>query len=296
MPLREKENIPVGVELNTKPMARPRLTIQTPESTRFVYAQSDATPSITTTRASMFDSASSITPKRGHPTPAGDLDTSSGPSTCQSLQPCRLGHNSEQDPTSDPRDRFSSYETSTPLKPFESLSIPWTLQSSHYTQVKDCPLVPLNTSETVNVLDNDTLEIIYLEQLRLSTELLRLKDKHAKVVAYRQGILSELSGVLAPSLRPVGDEPQGGERTPAQLLEKLDIACRRADRLARQVYICNDQLGQMEVLKRGHEVGMIQAELLRCRLEDHGRSGSGRESSDDRVERQSESGSTDDCE
>lgn len=37
----------------------------------------------------------------------------------------------------------------------------------------------------------------------------------------------------------------------------VEDSIKRVDRVARQIYICNDQLRQMEIMKRGHELGVL---------------------------------------
>lgn len=128
---------------------------------------------------------------------------------------------------------------------FENVPLPW---STHplTSLLPSLPrrYLPRALSQLVNtapvILSPDKLASLSSEQTRLGLELDRLKVKHTKLSQYRDKFLLRLAA--AGTI----DQVQG-----------LQSAIARVDRVARQIFICNDQIRQMDILQRDHEVGVL---------------------------------------
>jgi hypothetical protein len=97
---------------------------------------------------------------------------------------------------------------------------------------------------TPYILSPDTLAALTSEEDRLQLELERLKVKHTALSHRRDRLISRL-----------GVQQRAGDISSE--LQAVQETVGRVDRVARQIYICNDQLRQMEVMKRDHEIGIL---------------------------------------
>jgi len=94
-------------------------------------------------------------------------------------------------------------------------------------------------------MDPPTFASLSSEETRLQLELDRLKVKHTRLSQYRDKLLIKSFARVTTT----------GDR--GDILRGVEEGIKRADRVARQIYICNDQLRQMEIMKRDHELGVL---------------------------------------
>jgi len=107
---------------------------------------------------------------------------------------------------------------------------------------------------TPHILASNTLLALSSEEDRLQLELERLKVKHTTLSQRRDKLISRL-----------GVQHRSGDITSG--LQAVQEVIARVDRVARQIYICNDQVRQMEVMKRDHEIGVLLWALNQARVE-----------------------------
>lgn len=81
-----------------------------------------------------------------------------------------------------------------------------------------------------------------------------MKIKHTTLSQRRDKLVARL-----------GPQQRSGDITSS--LQILQETIGRVDRVARQIYICNDQVRQMEVMKRDHEIGVLLWALEKARVE-----------------------------
>lgn len=142
---------------------------------------------------------------------------------------------------------------------FENVPLPWsthplstllpTLPHEYLSRGHEALLL-----QTPHILAPHTLLALSSEEDRLQLELERLKVKHTTLSQRRDKLISRL-GLQHHS----GDIFSG--------LQAVQETIGRVDRVARQIYICNDQVRQMEVMKRDHEVGVLLWALEKSRVE-----------------------------
>jgi hypothetical protein len=154
--------------------------------------------------------------------------------------------------------------TISPTKPtgsrFDNVPLPWSTQPLS----SSLPTLPVdylpNCQEALllrepHILSPQTLLSLSSEEDRLQLELERLKVKHTTLSQRRDKLISRL-----------GLQHRSGDITSA--LQGLQEVIGRVDRVARQIYICNDQVRQMEVMKRDHEIGVLLWALDQARMEE----------------------------
>lgn len=152
--------------------------------------------------------------------------------------------------------------TASPDKPsgsrFENVPLPWSthpLSSLLSSLPRDYLSIGRDelSSRTPHILSPDTLASLTSEEDRLQLELGRLKVKHTSLSQRRDKLITRL-----------GVQQRTGDISTA--LQAVQETVGRVDRVARQIYICNDQLRQMEVMKRDHEIGVLLWALERDRM------------------------------
>jgi hypothetical protein len=95
------------------------------------------------------------------------------------------------------------------------------------------------------------LQAAITEEVRLQTELSRLKDKHERVLSMRGSLSRQLEhAIIKAELHAV-----------QKIMSNLTKATSRCDRLVRQVYVCNDQIRQIQLQREQHRVGALQVFL-----------------------------------
>ena len=153
--------------------------------------------------------------------------------------------------------------TASPDKPsgsrFENVPLPWSthpLSSLLSSLPRDYLSIGRDelSSRAPHILSPDTLASLTSEEDRLQLGLERLKVKHTSL-SHRRGKLITRLGV----------QQRAGDISTA--LQAVQETVGRVDRVARQIYICNDQLRQMEVMKRDHEIGVLLWALKRDRTD-----------------------------
>jgi hypothetical protein len=143
--------------------------------------------------------------------------------------------------------------TISPDKPtgsrFDNVALPWSTQPLS-SLLPTLPADYLSNGQkklllrTPHILAPNTLLSLSSEEDRLQLELERLKVKHTTLSQRRDKLISRL-----------GVQHRSGDITSGSQAVQEVIA--RVDRVARQIYICNDQVRQMEMMKRDHEVGVL---------------------------------------
>jgi hypothetical protein len=143
--------------------------------------------------------------------------------------------------------------TISPDKPtgsrFDNVPLPWSTQPLS-SLLPTLPVDYLSNGQeklllrTPHILAPHTLLTLSSEEERLQLELERLKVKHTTLSQRRDKLISRL-----------GVQHRSGDITSG--LQAVQEVLARVDRIARQIYICNDQVRQMEVMKRDHEIGVL---------------------------------------
>lgn len=143
--------------------------------------------------------------------------------------------------------------------PFEQISLPWSSSSAsdlsqelgpRFDELLDYTLDRLPPSSP-RVLRPSVLRTSANEDARLRAELDRLRDKYTSTTRYRDGLLYSMS------------HSQVDEVVFRKTAESLKRAIARCDRLARQIFICNDQIRQIEIQGEEHVVGALRVALAR---------------------------------
>ena len=106
------------------------------------------------------------------------------------------------------------------------------------------------TLEPIRMFTPRLLRTSHHERRRLETERHRLLRKYSEQLHVRDGILEQLRAT------PDGDHPGLG-----RVVASLSKAIERCDRLVRQIYICNDQVRQIEVQQCDHTIGALRMEI-----------------------------------
>ena len=160
--------------------------------------------------------------------------------------------------TSTPSTAFSA---SASRRSFENLPLPWSTVSAYeleteigrilFRQHVDTTLASLAQSSP-RLLAPAALRTSISEDARLRSELDRLKDKYDKLLAQRD----KLFGLLQDGVR-------GDRGTMSTLVDALGKVTARCDRVARQVFICNDQIRQIELQGEEHILGSVLLSLRR---------------------------------
>ena len=148
-------------------------------------------------------------------------------------------------------------EPDTTPGPFQNVPLPWStvpmaslrsdLGPINFDQLVDYTLKSL-TIDNVRLLGPNILTTAASEDARLRAELERLKGKYQATTHQRDRAVSELetqaiNGELRSVLRTLGG------------LKKLTQRC---DRLAKQIFICNDQIRQIEIQGEEHIIGALR--------------------------------------
>jgi hypothetical protein len=91
------------------------------------------------------------------------------------------------------------------------------------------------------------------EQARLGSELCRLREKYDRLLSQRETLFRKLEqGMIKTDLHTV-----------QKIMSSLSKATARCDRVARQMYVCNDQVRQIALQRAEHQVGALRVELSR---------------------------------
>ncbi|WVW85584.1 hypothetical protein I302_107622 [Kwoniella bestiolae CBS 10118] len=195
------------------------------------------------------------------PTPGRNPCNTSGPSSATS------------DMSTTPGSSYASLPTTTSLsgvKLFDYLPIPWCTRSASdllaeigeasYTSLIEGSLHE-QASVPPQLLHPTILQNSKSEEDRLRSELSRLKEKHLLLVGQRESLAKKVE--------------QGTFKVDQAKLHKmvqaLGQASRRVDRVSRQIYICNDQIRQIEIEAKEHVVGVMKLVLERRDLHELGK-------------------------
>lgn len=144
--------------------------------------------------------------------------------------------------------------------PFEHVPLPWTSSSAsvlldelgpRFEELLDLTLQRL-TPTSPRMLRPSILRTSANEESRLRSELDRLRDKYTSAVQYRDSVLQAFNSV------PINERQILRKTT-----ESLKRVMARCDRLARQIFICNDQIRQIEIQGEEHVVGALRVALAR---------------------------------
>jgi hypothetical protein len=155
--------------------------------------------------------------------------------------------------------------TISPDKPtgsrFDNVPLPWctqplssllpTLPANYLSNGQETLLL-----RTPHILAPQILLALSSEEDRLQSELERLKVKHTTLSQRRDKLIARL-----------GVQHRSGDITSG--LQAVQEVIARVDRVARQIYICNDQVRQMEVMKRDHEIGVLLWTLTQARVKEN---------------------------
>lgn len=166
----------------------------------------------------------------------------------------------------EPEDSVSPPSTTpSATRSFENIPLPWSLVSSSSldpAQMHTYLTSPDSTIPSPNLLPTKILSTCVSESSRLTSELNRLKVKYAKLLNQRDHSVRELQ---ISSKR--NDVQSLGE-----LAQKVERQVARCDRVARQMYVCNDQIRQIEGQMVEHRVGVWQLRNRRVqeRVQDGG--------------------------
>ncbi|WVF72833.1 hypothetical protein IAT40_007651 [Kwoniella sp. CBS 6097] len=145
-------------------------------------------------------------------------------------------------------------------KPFDNLPLPWstveasTLQQDLGQQAVDS-LMDFTLTQLValppRLLHPSILRTSASEEGRLRSELARLKEKYHALISHRDALAKriEQSNVKADQAKV------------HKMVQALGQTSRKCDRVARQVYICNDQIRQIEIQAEEHVVGALRLAL-----------------------------------
>ncbi|WWC71537.1 uncharacterized protein I206_105495 [Kwoniella pini CBS 10737] len=146
------------------------------------------------------------------------------------------------------------------FKPFENLPIPWSTiaTSDLYKELgeeKYNTFIDTNLSEIkridIKLLHPDIISISFSEEERLQIELNRLKEKHSLLVNQRESLIKRIEiGLLTI------DQIQLHK-----LIQHLKQIDKRVDRISRQIYICNDQIKQIQIQSKEHIIGVLKIAL-----------------------------------
>ncbi|RXK41136.1 hypothetical protein M231_01539 [Tremella mesenterica] len=150
---------------------------------------------------------------------------------------------------------ISTPSLGTPRRGFESLPLPWStetapalrlsLGNSTFHKYLDTTLSSLALS-TPRLLAPESLRTSISEEGRLRSEMERLKEKYDKLLLQRD----KMAVLLQEGTR-------GDRNALATVVEAMVKITARCDRVARQVFICNDQIRQIELQGEEHIVGTL---------------------------------------
>ncbi|WWC63332.1 uncharacterized protein I303_105932 [Kwoniella dejecticola CBS 10117] len=150
------------------------------------------------------------------------------------------------------------------FKPFENLPIPWStipasdlhkqLGDEEYNAFMGFSLHSIQAAEADSpprLLPLDILRTSASEEARLRSELERLKEKHVLLVAQRETLSKKIENGLFKI----------DQIKLHKMVQALGQATGRVDRVSRQIYICNDQINQIECQAKEHLVGVLRIAL-----------------------------------
>ena len=145
-------------------------------------------------------------------------------------------------------------------RPFECVPLPWSSTpasqlSADMGQRRFDTLVQYTlhhlSSSPPRLLPPCTLKTSASEDARLRIELVCLCEKYDAVIRHRDQLLADLS---QGAIKAEAGATRGA-------FDDLRKAMNRCDRIARQVYICNDQIHQIEIQGEEHVVGALRVAL-----------------------------------
>ncbi|WVQ68030.1 uncharacterized protein L199_006236 [Kwoniella botswanensis] len=162
-----------------------------------------------------------------------------------------------------PGTTYTSLPTTTSrsgVKPFDDLPIPWCTKPSSellaeigeelYNNLIEHSLSDQMVSSP-RLLHPVILENSKSEEIRLRAELSRLKEKHFLLVNQRESLSQKIEqGIFKLDQIKLH-----------KMVQALGQASRRVDRVSRQIYICNDQIRQIEIEAKEHSVGVVKISL-----------------------------------
>ena len=149
-----------------------------------------------------------------------------------------------------------------PSQPFDTISLPWGMSSTIALSQELGPRFDALIAFTLKrlppapprVLRPSVLKTSANEDRRLRVELGRLRAKYASITHHRDGLIASLG------VSDVLSDPSKLRKT----IESMRKAVTRCDRIARQIFICNDQIRQIEVQGEAHVVGILRVALDRA--------------------------------
>ncbi|WWD02618.1 hypothetical protein V865_000658 [Kwoniella europaea PYCC6329] len=162
-----------------------------------------------------------------------------------------------------PGSQYTSLPTTTStsgVKTFDNLPIPWCTKPSSelLAEIGEEPykiLIEHSLSDQMvsspRLLHPVILENSKSEEIRLRAELSRLKEKHFLLVNQRESLTKKIEqGIFKLDQIKLH-----------KMVQALGQASRRVDRVSRQIYICNDQIRQIEIEAKEHSVGVVKISL-----------------------------------
>ncbi|WVR00032.1 hypothetical protein IAU59_007174 [Kwoniella sp. CBS 9459] len=145
-------------------------------------------------------------------------------------------------------------------KPFDNLPLPWstveasTLQQELGQQAVDS-LMEFTLSQLLSLpprlLRPSILRTSASEEGRLRSELARLKEKYHALLSHRDALAKRIEQSIV----------KADQAKVHKMVQALGQTSRKCDRVARQVYICNDQIRQIEIQAEEHVVGALRLAL-----------------------------------
>lgn len=149
-----------------------------------------------------------------------------------------------------------------PSQPFDTISLPWGMSSTIALSQELGPRFDELIAFTLKrlppapprVLRPSVLKTSANEDRRLRVELGRLRAKYDSITHHRDGLIASLG------VSDVLSDPSKLRKT----IESMRKAVTRCDRIARQIFICNDQIRQIEVQGEAHVVGILRVALDRA--------------------------------
>lgn len=211
----------------------------------------------------------SFRPERPHLIPHNTTSDLHAPTLTAATAPLGTSHGVEEQLygplSSSTSTTLSPLARSSPSQAFERIPLPWTPISAQSLSEElgsrfDILLAYTlrNTGSTPPaLLRPSTFKTSLKEDQRLRTELERLRGKYGSVTRYRDGLISSLTH---PDI-------SGNAITLRQAVESLKKITARCDRVARQIFICNDQIRQIEIQNASHTVGVLRITLERMQRE-----------------------------
>ncbi|WWC90675.1 uncharacterized protein L201_005611 [Kwoniella dendrophila CBS 6074] len=148
------------------------------------------------------------------------------------------------------------------VKLFDNIPTPWSTKSvseitaelgeDEFNHLVEETTVQLKTSSSKpRFLHPDHIKSSAVEENRLKPELNRLKEKHLILIEQRETILKKLQNNIVKL----------DHNNLLKIIQALGQCTKKVDRVSRQIYICNDQIKQMQLESKEHLVGCLRVAL-----------------------------------